>query len=59
MFVKPAPDRLVRDPFTRRPLPAEGCEVPEESYWLRRLRSGDILKAAPPAAPAPDAPKGK
>ena len=59
MFVKPAPGRLVRDPHTKRPLPAEGCEVPETSYWLRRLRSDDILKTAPPAPLATDAPKGK
>lgn len=58
MFVKPAsrivaggaPQILVvRDPVTRRPLPPEGAEVPETTYWHRRLRDGDVLAAAAPA----------
>lgn len=51
MFVKPsAPGLLVRDPVSKRPLPAEGGEVPESTYWLRRLRAGDVV---PCDAPAP------
>ena len=47
MFVKPAPGALVRDPKTRRPLPAEGAEVPDSPFWMRRLASGDCLAASP------------
>ncbi|AGC43258.1 hypothetical protein MYSTI_01927 [Myxococcus stipitatus DSM 14675] len=43
MFVKPKPGALVRDPVTRQPLPVEGREVPENSFWLRRLAVGDVL----------------
>lgn len=51
MFVKPAPNAdsgclLVRDPWTKQPLPADGAEVPETSYWLRRLKAGDVLAAS-------------
>ena len=42
MFVKPKPGMLVRDPVTRQPLPAEGADVPEDSYYMRRLVDGDI-----------------
>lgn len=43
MFVKAAPGMHVRDPATMRPLPAEGKEVPESSFWVRRLAVGDVL----------------
>jgi hypothetical protein len=52
MFVKPAPDRLVRDPKTLDHLPPEGREVPRDTYWIRLLQCGDVVEAAP-AAPAP------
>jgi hypothetical protein len=49
MFVIPAPGRNVRDPAHRgKHLPAEGLEVPETVYWLRRLRAGDVALAPPP-----------
>jgi hypothetical protein len=44
MLVKPAPDRKVRDPVTKRHLPEEGKDVPENTYWLRRLAEGDVVK---------------
>lgn len=45
MKVKPAtPDLIVRDPRSRLPLPPEGAEVPESNYWLRRIRSGDVVR---------------
>jgi hypothetical protein len=50
MFVKPADGLKVRDEASGQHLPAEGKEVPETTYWLRRLRSGDVVKAEP--APA-------
>ncbi|WP_298281256.1 DUF2635 domain-containing protein [Acidocella sp.] len=45
MFVKPAPDRLVRYPATNQPLPAEGADVPDDAFWLRRVRDGDVIAA--------------
>lgn len=47
MFVIPKPGALVRDPLTRRELPATGREVPESAFWLRRLRAGDVARATP------------
>lgn len=47
MFVKPAPGLKVRDPDSRLHIPEEGAEVPESSYWLRRLSDGDVLTCAP------------
>ncbi len=49
MFVKPAPGLKVRDPVSLLHLPEDGKEVPESSYWYRRLRSGDVFLASPPA----------
>jgi hypothetical protein len=50
MFVKPKPGLKVRDEMSRLHLPEEGKEVPESSYWLRRLRSGDVTRCEPAAA---------
>jgi hypothetical protein len=52
MFVKPA-DRvneegrpiLTRDPDLGDFLPAEGRNVPETTYWHRRVRDGDVVVA--------------
>lgn len=46
MFVVPV--RPVRDPITKNYLPAEGKDVPESSYWVRRLRDGDVCLATKP-----------
>lgn len=50
--LKPAHDRRVVDPATRKPLPADGADVERSVYWLRRLREGDVteVKAAPQTA---------
>jgi Protein of unknown function (DUF2635) len=49
MFVKPAPGRAaVRDPVTLQHVPEEGREVPEVSYWVRRVRGGDLVVVSPP-----------
>lgn len=52
MYVKRTDDpsrAIVRDPITRAPLPADGCEVPDtDPYWLQLLAQGDVIRAAPP-----------
>jgi hypothetical protein len=40
---------LIRDPRTRAHLPQEGAKVPEDTYWLRRLKKGDIEVFVPDA----------
>lgn len=45
MRVKPAdPNAVIRDPHTRQVLPAEGGDVPETSFWIRRLRAGEVVR---------------
>lgn len=46
-YLVPKPGFVVRDPVTKTPLPAEGREVAMTTYWLRRLREGDVLEGAP------------
>jgi len=43
IFVKPKAGRLVRDPRSGLPLPAEGREAPQNSFWIRRLEGGDVV----------------
>lgn len=56
MFVKPAPGRTVPDPERRDLLPDEGRDVPESTYWLRRVADCDVEQ---PDAPKPVNPKPK
>jgi hypothetical protein len=62
MIVKPVdPAAVIRDPHTLRQLPAEGGEVPESSFWIRRLLDGDVIRvdndrAAGPTGSEPIAP---
>lgn len=52
MRVKPAdPDVVIRDPHTKRALPAEGGDVPDSSFWNRRLRSGEVVRIDDDATP--------
>jgi hypothetical protein len=55
MHVKPADGRKVMDPRTKRHIPAEGIRVSErDTYWVRRLRAGDVVfEVAVPAASVP------
>jgi hypothetical protein len=54
MHVKPANGRKVMDPRTKRHIPAEGIRVSErDTYWVRRLRAGDVVAVAAPAASLP------
>lgn len=44
MRIFAAPDRLVRDPETRLPLPVDGKEVADHDvHWTRLLRDGDVI----------------
>jgi hypothetical protein len=43
MRVKPAEGRAVRDPLTKQLLPAAGRDVPDNQFWRRRLRDGDVV----------------
>lgn len=49
MFVKPAPGRVVRDPVKGTFLPESGAEVPDDIFWRRRLKDGDVVKPIPDA----------
>ncbi|WP_210510206.1 DUF2635 domain-containing protein [Pantoea ananatis] len=66
MLVKPADGRLVRCPVRGTVLPESGEDVPENIFWTRRLRDGDVVRVkdsqkpvtvAPAAAPASDSSK--
>ncbi len=50
MFVKPRAGVKVRDPQSAilAHIPETGCDVPESSYWIRRIRSGDVVLAERP-----------
>jgi len=52
MFMKPAPGLAIRDPDLMDLIPADGRDVPESPYWVRRLRDGDVTLAAPPSVEA-------
>lgn len=44
MRVKPAdPGAVIRDPVTKRQLPADGGDVPDTSFWRRRLDAGEVV----------------
>ena len=51
MFV--IPRGLVRDPVSLLHLPAEGKEVLDSTYWIRRLRCGDVALASTPVVVLP------
>ncbi|WP_145538931.1 DUF2635 domain-containing protein [Yersinia kristensenii] len=44
MFVKPIAGRAVRDPVKGTLLPESGSEVPDNSFWHRRLQDGDVVQ---------------
>ena len=57
LYVKPAPGRLIRHPYSMRVMPEEGFEVKGElrGYWHRMLRAGDLVVIPPPhKAPKPE-----
>ena len=42
MFVKPNNGLSVRCPVRGEPLPKDGAEVPDNTFWHRRLKDGDV-----------------
>jgi hypothetical protein len=59
-YLIPKADVTVRDPVSGNPLPAEGANKPRSSYWLRRLRDGDVTEGkSPKAAKAASTPNGE
>jgi Protein of unknown function (DUF2635) len=59
MFVKPGHRQddpalpLIVRGANRRLLSPQGENVPEITFWYRRLRDGDVVLAEPPAPPPP------
>ncbi|TDB43327.1 DUF2635 domain-containing protein [Photorhabdus luminescens] len=49
MFVKPVVGRRVRDPVKGVFLPESGAEVPNNIFWHRRLKDGDVEVYRPDA----------
>lgn len=47
------PELLIRDPVTKRHLPAEGGDVPETSFWVRRVLSGELIRIDQPTTGEP------
>lgn len=59
MRVKPKAGKMVRDPISLALLPENGRNVPNNTFWRRRLRDGDIelvsdVKPAPAPASSPE-----
>lgn len=42
MFVKPKNGLSVRCPVRGEALPEVGAEVPDNTFWRRRLKDGDV-----------------
>lgn len=56
IYLTPTDGMVVRDPVTGLALPEQGAAKSPTSYWLRRLRDGDVREGTPPkAAAAPSA----
>ncbi|MCP1375390.1 DUF2635 domain-containing protein [Dyella lutea] len=50
LYLTPKAGVTVRDPKTGKPLAESGESKPATSYWLRRLRDGDVIQGKPPKA---------
>lgn len=42
MFIRPKKGLIVRDPLNMIPININGQEVPENTFWKRRLKDGDV-----------------
>lgn len=59
LHLKPASkDVIVRDPTTGKPLADKGEKKPRTSYWIRRLRDGDVIDLDARPEPKTEKPKG-
>lgn len=57
MKVKPVdPNAVIRDPHTLRQLPPEGAEVPENTFWTRRLLAGEVVRVEESSTPVGNEP---
>lgn len=57
MFVKPSPGIKLRDPILKTLIPDQGAEVPESSFWLRRIRDGDVTVGQPTSVAKREVPR--
>ncbi|WP_429497027.1 DUF2635 domain-containing protein [Robbsia andropogonis] len=56
MRIKPAPGLQVRDPMTKKLLPKEGIDVPDDSIlWNRILNDGDVVLVDDKSSATPSA----
>lgn len=52
IFVRPSQGIKLREPERRqRYLPDAGAWVPDNEFWRRRLKDGDVVRATPQARP--------
>ncbi len=57
MKVKPVnPAAVIRDPHTKRQLPADGGDVPDNTFWNRRILDGDVVRIGATAPPVGNEP---
>ena len=42
LYLQPKEGLVVRDPRNGKPMPCSGAAVPDNNYWRRRLRDGDV-----------------
>lgn len=52
MFVKPKDGLRVRDPVKGSALPENGADVPDNTFWRRRISDGDVSVVKPSATSA-------
>lgn len=53
MYVIPKKDCIVRDPLTRIPIPVKGQRVPDNTFWRRRIKAGDVFSSVEVAPEKP------
>lgn len=54
IFVRPKDGVKVRDPITMAHIPELGASVERTSYWLRRIKDGDVSIVPPVPPPKPE-----
>lgn len=54
MFVKPKDGLSVRCPVRGEALPQEGAEVPDNIFWRRRVKDGDVSLVTQNTTPKED-----